>query len=77
MAHRRGGQPADAIEFADGLDWILLESGADRYQGEGGPSQDATAYRHGGGCNVVYWDGHADRRPRAEVVANDRLWQAP
>jgi prepilin-type processing-associated H-X9-DG protein/prepilin-type N-terminal cleavage/methylation domain-containing protein len=60
---------ADKILLADALDWWLTGWGARHYVAEMDITglTMLTAYRHGGGANMVFFDGHVERRARASV----------
>ena len=72
--------PAEKLMFADATDWALLEQSSDRYDKAGesyGPPDrySMIAYRHAGGANVIFFDGHGARLPKSEIINNDRLWK--
>jgi prepilin-type processing-associated H-X9-DG protein len=84
--------PANKLMFADATDWNVSSGGAGRYEIHGedfGPPDPVTgsrtnmiAYRHAKGANVVFFDGHAEWRPKEEIYDKnsknktgwDRLW---
>lgn len=67
-------RPSQTLAFADSVDWQISSGKADSYTGEV-YAQLGTAYRHDNGAVVAYWDGHARRLPRAQVVGNTDLWR--
>ncbi|MDB5174039.1 MAG: hypothetical protein JWN51_2812 [Phycisphaerales bacterium] len=71
-------RPAEKLMFADATDWIIGEWASGDYLTKGevyGPTAfNITAYRHDRGCNVVYFDGHAESLKQEQVIHNLRLW---
>jgi prepilin-type processing-associated H-X9-DG protein len=64
----RVARPASTIAFADALDWVINASGSGAYNGKEERVQPKMiAYRHNGFANVVFFDGHAERLPRAAL----------
>lgn len=73
--------PADALEFADGMNASITKLHSPNYVGEvtmanNSANKNATAYRHDGGANILFFDGHVDWRARKEIVSNGPLWDA-
>jgi len=76
---------ADKIAIADALfPWIRV-AGSGQYVGEviAPGTNNVTAYRHRGGVNIVFFDGHAEWRTRKDVDTTgwtqakiDKLWYA-
>jgi len=60
---------AQKILVMDALDWWLTGWGARLYVGEVVVPGNTmlSAYRHGGGANVLFFDGHVARHARAEL----------
>ncbi len=68
--------PAQKLEFADSLEGNLTKYHSNLYQGEQRTFPNMTAYRHGGKVNILFFDGHADTTPRADVDAGG-TWGVP
>ena len=75
-------RPSEAMQFADSINVTINRWQSHVYRGEfTSPSGNVPAFRHQGGLNILFYDGHAERRPR-EVVdwhqapthVLDRLW---
>lgn len=68
-------RPGQTIAFIDALDWQVHRSASDKYKGEEGSLQQATAYRHGSKdqAHAVFWDGHVETIQR-KVLAGNRLY---
>ena len=63
--------PSLKLAWADSLSDKIRVSASGGYIGEvTPPSNDETAYRHLGGANIAYYDGHAAWLPRQEVDLN-------
>jgi len=70
---------AQKLFLADAMDWwisytfckVYLEYGEEWL---GINTYGATAFRHNGGVNVVYWDGHTGHIRQEEATENPRLW---
>jgi prepilin-type processing-associated H-X9-DG protein/prepilin-type N-terminal cleavage/methylation domain-containing protein len=58
--------PSQKIAWGDSLGWWMNYSNSNAYVGEGA-SVTALAYRHEGGVNLAFFDGHAEWRPRKEI----------
>jgi len=97
-------KPADKFMFLDAQSWWLRRQGADyvaywdvfgeSVKGEndaGYPWQGNTLYRHDEGCNIAFFDGHAEYLDKQDVyhyqngpdsggsqdaALNDRAWKA-
>jgi len=66
--------PAQLIYFMDALDWWVQFSKADQYVGTEAPMTQVAAYRHHGGANVAFFDGHVAWMPRAELIRSVNRW---
>lgn len=74
--------PSLKLAFADSMATVLTKRHSDGYGGEVKPkgllNRNAVAYRHGNTANILFFDGHAARMPRDEVVGvagvPDQLW---
>jgi prepilin-type processing-associated H-X9-DG protein/prepilin-type N-terminal cleavage/methylation domain-containing protein len=72
---------ASKLMIADATDWHVNRQSAGRYDALGedygppdpvkGTRYAVTAYRHEGGANVVFFDGHAAWMPKSEVFDKD------
>lgn len=63
-------KPAAKFCFSDAIDWWMSAYGSTLYVSESYEPAGATgqvAYRHNGGVNISYYDGHIVTRPRNEV----------
>jgi len=76
---------ADKIAWADALFPWIRYSGSSQYVGEvvAPGTNNVIAYRHRGGANIAFFDGHAEWLPRRQVDATlitaaqrDKLWYA-
>jgi prepilin-type N-terminal cleavage/methylation domain-containing protein/prepilin-type processing-associated H-X9-DG protein len=71
-------KPAERLMFADATDWVIGEWASGDYLTKGevyGPdATNITSYRHDRGCNVAYFDGHAESLKQEQVIHNVRLW---
>jgi prepilin-type N-terminal cleavage/methylation domain-containing protein/prepilin-type processing-associated H-X9-DG protein len=65
--------PSSTLAFADALDWNIDMADSNDYTGEV-YVQSAIAYPYDGKTGIVYFDGHAEILPRAQVVNNADLW---
>lgn len=63
-------RPSLSIAFIDGADYICNEGKSGDYAGVDKKINGATSYRHKGGANVVFWDGHSKFFPRAKLDRN-------
>lgn len=79
--------PSDKIAWADALaPWIRAagSTGAISYVYENPTgTNSATAYRHNGGANIIFFDGHGEWLPRKQIdtayltsAQVDKLWYA-
>ncbi|MEX0777098.1 MAG: DUF1559 domain-containing protein [Phycisphaeraceae bacterium] len=73
--------PARKLEFADGYRQTLTKQHSGGYQGEIAPvaaNKNSVATRHDDSANVLFFDGHATRMPRNDVVGvvgvANQLW---
>ncbi len=74
--------PSKGMNFADGLDWQIVKSKSDYAANYGAvgefyswPAYCAmTAYRHCGGANVVFYDGHASKVHYSMLQNNNEYW---
>ena len=71
--------PAEKLQWADSTDGYVSAGFSTYYlqygeRAPGGPPPFSkfTAYRHDGGANICYWDGHVDWRPSSQVVVPDK-----
>ncbi len=63
--------PARKLEFADGYRHTLTKQHSSWYQGEITPdptNKNSVATRHDQSANVLFFDGHVLRMPRADVI---------
>ena len=73
-------QPSKIIEMADAMAHSIDRTSADTYAGEVEPSSGqfkATAYRHRGKANVLFFDGHVETLSREVLTnpqTNETLW---
>jgi prepilin-type processing-associated H-X9-DG protein len=85
-------QPDEKLMFADAQSWWIHILGADYvkywdYYGESfAANYGETMYRHSEGCNIAYFDGHANYLPKektyyylsngmtGDFMKNKRLW---
>lgn len=77
--------PARKLMFADAMSGSITKAGAKNYDktgefwglpaGGGKPVTNITAYRHTGGANVAFWDGHVEYLKRIDIVNKDSLWR--
>lgn len=96
-------RPANKFMFLDAQSWWLTKPGADyvafwdvfeesvKGENDGGyPWSGNTLYRHYGGCNIAFFDGHVEYRKKEDVyyyangpdsggaedkALNDRMWK--
>lgn len=67
-------RPAQMIYLIDALDWWVQFSKANNYTGSEASGNQAPAYRHGGGANVAFFDGHVEYLKRDVAIADVRRW---
>ena len=74
-------KPSNKIAWADSLGYWIQRSASGQYIGETTSGGTRTAYRHNGGANVVFFDGHGEwmNRKRVDITylttaAADAIW---
>jgi len=74
-------RPSNKIAWADAMGYWIQKSASGQYTGEGTGSGTRIAYRHNGGVNIAFFDGHAEWLTRKQVDLNllttaaaDALW---
>jgi prepilin-type N-terminal cleavage/methylation domain-containing protein/prepilin-type processing-associated H-X9-DG protein len=60
-------KPQIKMSFADALDWWVKYNQSGHYTTEENDNYYDVAYRHTGGINLGYFDGHAATSPREDV----------
>ncbi|MCK6489075.1 MAG: DUF1559 domain-containing protein [Planctomycetes bacterium] len=66
-------KPSQRFSIADGLDWWLSSWGSQFYtKEENDPNTMDCAYRHRGGLNANFWDGHVEfvNRTKFDITKN-------
>lgn len=71
--------PANAIAFADSLDWMINYSGVSNYKGmetdlKAQGIQYTIAYRYNSKAAVVFYDGHAEAMTEQQLANNPDLF---
>jgi prepilin-type processing-associated H-X9-DG protein/prepilin-type N-terminal cleavage/methylation domain-containing protein len=68
--------PFEKLCIGDATDWWIHENMSDSYIGEISPPPYLTpAYRHRGGLNIAFYDGHADTLKKEKAAFSDQLWE--
>ncbi len=71
--------PGENILIADALDWWISYRKTERYNEYGEQwlgilTYGATAFRHHGGSNIAFWDGHVGWVSMERITTDERLW---
>ena len=78
-------KPSEKLAWADALFTWIRYAGSSQYIGEivAPATNNVIAYRHRGGVNIAFFDGHAEWLPRKQVdvtylttIQRDKLWYA-